>query len=224
MYRVLEPELMEEQEQVKAYAEADFSEPHHHFIELVSDFIRPNFSGKAIDLGCGPGDISFRFVKQFPDCTIDAVDGSKPMLDYAAKRLTPELTRKIKFIHARIPFETAPLGPYDVIISNSLLHHLLDPQVLWRTLKTCAGTQTSIVIMDLLRPESKSVANQFVIEYAANEPDILKHDFYHSLLAAFTLDEIRLQLHYAQMNLAVEQISNRHVLITGKLNAKTDNE
>ena len=224
MHRVLEPELMEEQEQVKAYAEADFSESNYRFIELVSESINPGFSGKALDLGCGPGDISYRFAKQFPDCTIDAVDGSKPMLDYAAKRPIPELSQKINFIHARIPFKTALTRSYDVVFSNSFLHHLPDPQVLWQTVKTCAGTQTSIVIMDLFRPESEAAASLLVNEYAANEPDILKHDFYHSLLAAFTLDEIRLQLNYAQMNLAVKQISNRHVLISGKLNSTTNNE
>jgi trans-aconitate methyltransferase len=224
MHRVLEPELMEEQEQVKAYAEADFSEPHCRFVELISGSISPDFSGRALDLGCGPGDISCRFAEQFPDCMIDAVDGSKPMLEYAAKRLTPALSRQINFIRARIPFETELTVNYDVIFSNSLLHHLSDPQVLWQTVKTCADTQTSIVIMDLLRPESESAANQLVDEYAANEPDILKHDFYHSLLAAFTLNEIRLQLSYAQINLAVEQVSNRHVLITGKLNNKTPHE
>ncbi len=224
MHRVLEPELMEEQEQVKAYAEADFSEPHCRFVELISGSISPYFSGRALDLGCGPGDISCRFAEQFPDCMIDAVDGSKPMLEYAAKSLTPALSRQINFIHARIPFETALSGPYDVVFSNSLLHHLSDPQVLWQTVKTCADTQTSIVIMDLLRPESEFAANQLVDEYAANEPDILKHDFYHSLLAAFTLNEIRLQLSYAQINLAVEQVSDRHVLITGKLNNKTPHE
>ena len=35
MQRILEPELTEEAAQVKAYAEAGFSEPHGHFIELL---------------------------------------------------------------------------------------------------------------------------------------------------------------------------------------------
>lgn len=217
MYRTPEPELMEDQHQVKAYAEADFSEPHNRFIELISKYIDSEFSGKALDLGCGPGDISFRFAQKYPNCTIDAVDGSKPMLDYGEKRLTPELARQINFIHARIPFKVALPGSYDVIFSNSLLHHLSDPQILWQTIKACANANTSIFIMDLLRPESEVAANQLVNEYAVNEPDILKHDFYHSLLAAFTLDEIKLHLTKVQLNLAVEPIADRHVFITGKL-------
>ncbi|MGZ8194839.1 MAG: class I SAM-dependent methyltransferase, partial [Methylosarcina sp.] len=62
MERQLEPELMEDPEQVKAYAEADFAIPHNDFIERIKLFIdQPGFNGTALDLGCGPGDISLRF-------------------------------------------------------------------------------------------------------------------------------------------------------------------
>ena len=68
MNRVLEPELMEDEIQVKAYAEADFAVPHQQFIQLLSDYVNDShFSGHALDLGCGPGDISFRFAKAFPN-------------------------------------------------------------------------------------------------------------------------------------------------------------
>jgi trans-aconitate methyltransferase len=220
MHRTPEPELMEDQSQVKAYAEADFSEPHNRFIELISKYLDPDFSGKALDLGCGPGDISFRFALKYPESMIDAVDGSKPMLDYGKKRLTPELARQINFIHARIPFKTALPRSYDVIFSNSLLHHLSEPKILWQTIKACANTKTSIFVMDLLRPESESSAKQIVNEFASNEPEILKHDFYYSLLAAFTLDEIKLQLSKARLNLAVQPIADRHVFISGTQNNK----
>ena len=56
-----------------------------------------------------------------------------------------------------------------------------------------------VLVMDLLRPESPEAAQAIVDQYAANEPDILRRDFYNSLLAAFTEDEIGSQL--ARMNL-----------------------
>ena len=34
MERAIEPELMSEMEQAIAYANADFEEPHNHFLEL----------------------------------------------------------------------------------------------------------------------------------------------------------------------------------------------
>lgn len=216
MHRKLEPELMDDQEQVKAYAEADFSEPHSRFIELVSEHIPPDFSGNALDLGCGPGDITCRFARQFPKTKIDAVDGSKTMLNYGEKLVPSGLFSQINFIHAKLPFFKSP-GSYELIFSNSLLHHLPDPQVLWQTIKQCASNDASVVVMDLLRPENTAVVQNLVEEYAADEPEILRRDFCNSLLAAFTLDEIKLQLTAAQLNFAVNQISDRHVLITGKI-------
>ena len=104
MNRVLEPELMEDEVQVKAYAEADFVVPHQQFIQLLKDFINdPSFNGHGLDLGCGPGDISFRFAKAFPKSKLDAVDGSQPMLDYAKKLTTPALKKRVNFINGLLP-------------------------------------------------------------------------------------------------------------------------
>ncbi len=77
MKRVLEAELMEDAAQVKAYAEADFEIPHSQFIERLTAFINePDFSGTALDLGCGPGDISCRLARAYPLSRVHAIDGS----------------------------------------------------------------------------------------------------------------------------------------------------
>jgi ubiquinone/menaquinone biosynthesis C-methylase UbiE len=215
MDRHPETELMEDPEQVKAYAEADFSVPHQQFVDRLRDFIaEPDFNGIALDLGCGPGDISLRFARAFPFSRIDAVDGSRAMLDYALN-YTASLGNRIRLIHGRLPFVALPERFYAIIFSNSLLHHLPDPQILWQTIKNAAQPGTRIAVMDLLRPASLEAAMALVETYAASEPDILRRDFYHSLQAAFTLEEIRDQLEQAELPLNIEQISDRHVLITG---------
>ena len=71
--------------------------------------------------------------------------------------------------------------------------------------------------MDLLRPNSKAEAEKLVLQYATNEPAILKRDFYHSLLAAFTMQELKNQLNNASLKLSLKQISDRHVFISGVL-------
>jgi SAM-dependent methyltransferase len=215
MERQLEPELMEDPEHVKAYAEADFAIPHNDFIERIKLFIdQPGFNGTALDLGCGPGDISLRFARAFPFCRIDAVDGSKPMIDYA-QALAGSLARRIRFIHGRLPFVTLPQHNYEIIFSNSLLHHLPDPQILWRSIKTYSRRGTRIAVMDLIRPASVEAAKALVELHSGGESDILQRDFYHSLLAAFSLEEIKDQLNLAGLNLNLEQISDRHVFING---------
>jgi len=219
MQRVLEPELMDDKDQVVAYAEADFEEPHNDFIQRFKVFIaEPSFSGKALDLGCGPGDISQRFVNAFSSCKCDAIDGSKPMIDYALDSMSAELQSRLNFIHGKLPLSKLPQTRYDIIFSNSLLHHLPEPGILWQTIRKYSKPGTRIAVMDLIRPESINRAKMFVDRYAYNEPEILQHDFYCSLLAAFTIEEINLQLTHAELPLTLEQISDRHVFISGILN------
>lgn len=216
MDRQLEPELMEQAEQVKAYAEADFEEPHRRFIELLlQHFNNSGFDGSALDLGCGPGDITRRFAAAFPNAHIYAIDGSKAMLDYAKLLLPKELARRIEFIHAKLPVIQLPQSGYSVIFSNSLLHHLPDPQILWNTIKQFAVPGAFVAVMDLLRPTNSTEAQHLVDLYATDEPDILRNDFYASLLAAFELHEIATQLHDAALPFALEPIGDRHVFISG---------
>ncbi|WP_020561438.1 class I SAM-dependent methyltransferase [Methylosarcina fibrata] len=217
MERQLEPELMEDPDQVEAYARADFSVPHNDFIERIRSFVgRPDFNGSALDLGCGPGDVTFRFARAFPSCRIDAVDGSRPMIE-RARASAGGLAQRIRFIHGRLPFVTLPQQNYEIIFSNSLLHHLPDPQILWRSIKTHSRPGTQVAVMDLLRPDSIETARSLVKTYAGEELDILQRDFYHSLLAAFSLEEIKAQLIRADLKLNPEQISDRHVFIKGIL-------
>ncbi|HBE91962.1 MAG TPA: SAM-dependent methyltransferase, partial [Gammaproteobacteria bacterium] len=55
-----------------------------------------------------------------------------------------------------------------------------------------------------------------VQQYASDEADILQEDFYNSLLAAYTVDEVRGQLDaYGLQHLKVSRPSDRHLLISG---------
>jgi len=71
--------------------------------------------------------------------------------------------------------------------------------------------------MDLVRPDSEDAARAMVKEGAGGEHPILQHDFYQSLLAAFTMDEVRAQVAAAGLDLAVAPIGIRHMLIKGTL-------
>lgn len=103
-------------------------------------------------------------------------------------------------------------------MSNSLLHHLHEPDVLWESIKQFGVSGSRVFIMDLMRPESEQVAREFVDLYASGEPQVLKDDFYHSLCAAFLPEEIQSQLECADLShFKIKVISDRHVIVFGVL-------
>lgn len=220
MKRIVEPELMNQEAQAKAYASANFSEPHDLFINKFQEKF-PNFSFNdvVLDLGCGPCDITRRFSLSYPDASFHAVDGASRMLMYA-KALNEKsgLAERIKLIKTCLPNAELPQSLYHLIISNSLLHHLHNPLSLWETIQQHAKPYASVFVMDLIRPSDEVTVRYFSDEYAKDEPDILKTDFESSLRAAFTIEEVQQQLNEIGLSqLQVEQASDRHMIIFGTL-------
>ena len=218
MERMPEPELMTDIEQVDAYGKADFEEPHSNFLFLLQKYCpETQHLHSVLDLGSGAGDILLRFAKAFPISNIDAVDGSAAMLKFTERLLSsdPGVKERIKLIHSMIQ-DLSHSKSYDLIMSNSLLHHLHRPSELWDKIKELSRPGTYVFIMDLLRPDSTDEAKELVRVYAGDEPGILKRDFYNSLLAAYTIDEVREQLGEAGLGkLKVEQVSDRHFIVSG---------
>lgn len=207
--------------QAEAYASADFEAPNTAFIGHVEAALDDHrVSGRVLDLGCGPADICVRLARAHPAATIDALDGAAAMLACARQRLarTPDVGARIRLIHQTLPTMALEPRHYDLIISNSLLHHLHEPAVLWQCIRQVAKPGAAIVVMDLHRPASVAAASAIVARYAADEPALLRNDFHNSLLAAFTLEEVRAQLRAAGLEqLASHKVSDRHLLISGRM-------
>ena len=72
-----------------------------------------------------------------------------------------------------------------------------------------------IYVMDLFRPSTEQAARDIVESVSAEEAPVLKQDFYNSLLSAFTVSEIKEQLHKVALALEVVEISERHLLVKG---------
>ncbi len=218
--RILEPELMDDTLQAQAYAEADFETAHREIVEQFGRvFPGIDVRGRVIDLGCGPADFTVRFARQFPNCQIEGIDGSKPMLKLGRERIASEgLIDRIQLIHRVLPDERLLQNTYSALISNSLLHHLHDPSILWSAVTRIASSGAQVFIADLRRPETKRQAQLLVQTYSVDEPQLVKRDFYHSLLAAFTPHEVQSQLQRAGLQmLKVEPIDDRHLLVYGQL-------
>ena len=222
MKRIFEPDLMEGEEQALAYARADFAEPHNRFVELFREHF-PSWQGeRALDLGCGPADITIRFARAFPHCKMTGIDGSLAMLRHGEEAVqSAGLAQRIELLHSYLPDESLPVRKYDAIISNSLLHHLKAPLVLWDTVAMQGGPGMPVFVMDLMRPDSREEAERLTELYSANEPDILRNDFFNSLLAAYRPEEVAEQLAVAGLDqFKIRVVSDRHFIVHGRIRGK----
>lgn len=220
MERVPEPELMEDEQQALAYARADFAVPHDRFVALLCERCAPHaLGGPALDLGCGPGDVTFRVANALPRLRIDAVDGSEPMLRLArAEASRRGVAERVRFARAYLPDEAPPGRDYALVYATSLLHHLRDPGALWESAKRYGARGAQLFVGDLMRPESERAAHALVAREANGEPEVLQRDFFASLLAAYTPDEVRAQLAAAGLaHCVVEVVSDRHWIAYGPL-------
>lgn len=218
MKRVLEPEVMDDQAQAIAYARADFAESNQRFVDRLRELFPDLASGTILDLGCGPADIPIRLARALPRVKVVAVDASAPMLALGREAIAAAgLAARIELREGRIPgLELAPRSAA-AVVSNSLLHHLPDPAVLWSEAKRLGAPGAPVLVMDLFRPESVEAAKRIVAEADCSSDPILVRDFEASLLAAFTLDEVKEQLRAAGLALESALVSERHLLVWGRL-------
>jgi cyclopropane fatty-acyl-phospholipid synthase-like methyltransferase len=217
MKRIPERDLMDGKAQTEAYAAADFSEPHESFVTHFKTRFPDFHEGAVLDLGCGTADVIIRFARDYPYAHITGIDGAGAMLDIGLRDVEKQgLTHRVRLRKCFLPDHELVQKKFDAVISNSLLHHLNDPLILWETVKQCAGPGAPIFIMDLIRPESRERAKDLVSLHAADASPTLQEDFFNSFLAAYTIDEISGQLRAAKLqNLTVEAVSDRHALIWG---------
>jgi len=217
--RLPEPDLMDDPAQARAYAHADFAEAHQtfvtHFRERFPDFQ----AGEVIDLGCGPADVAIRYCRAYPSVRLLGVDGAVAMLGLGLAAVEQAaLADRIELDQRYLPDATLPSDCFDAVISNSLLHHLDDPLVLWQTIKQVGKPGAPVMVMDLRRPASVVDAMRLVGTHAAGAPSILQRDFYNSLLAAYRVQEVKRQLFKADLDhFRVEEVGDRHLLVWGIL-------
>lgn len=221
MDRIPEPEeLMDDASQALAYARADFTEANQLFVDLVERQAGNDLHGRLLDLGCGPADIPIALAHRHAGLQIDALDGAQAMLDLARDKLhaDPFAAERIRLKCSYLPCDDLANKDYSLVVSNSLLHHLSDPAVMWQTVVHAAAPGGHVVVMDLARPHSVLAADALVETYALNEPEVLRRDFRNSLLAAYTIDEVVEQLRTAGLDdLQVTMVSDRHLAVSGRV-------
>jgi SAM-dependent methyltransferase len=229
MERRCEPELMDDALQVQAYAEADFSAGDQAVVERIAALFPAGLGPRVADLGCGPGNISFRLADRFAQSCVLGLDGAAAMLAVAGARLGPwrrgpgaEHPERLAFRQALLPLAPADgralAAGFTAVVSNSLLHHLHDPLVLWRTVAELAAPGAAVYIRDLRRPASLEEAQALLARHLADAPPVLQRDYLASLQAAFEPREVAEQLQTAGLGqLQVRPLEDRYLEVWGQL-------
>jgi trans-aconitate 2-methyltransferase len=219
MERTCEPELMDGQEQVLAYAAADFAAGDQAMVDRLLERFGPDLGDRLLDLGCGPGNITFRLARACPGATVVGLDGAARMLHIAEERRASDPAgAAIRFEQMLLPCPQWPEAPFSTVVSNSLLHHLHDPAVLWSSVKQLGAAGAVVQVLDLQRPADAATAAALVQERMAGAPEVLRRDFHHSLHAAFTPAEVERQLAAAGLEqLTVAVVDPLHLEVWGRL-------
>ncbi len=225
MKRTPEPELMQIPSQVRAYADADFSRSDSMVVESLEKYLKKvgrtlNKSDLILDMACGPGNIAERIAKNWPFVNVVGIDGSKEMLNEAENKLSKNFIRNLSY--ELIEINSIATGemhfPFkaDVLVSNSALHHFHDPYRFWSALKKLGKNKCIHIHRDLIRPTSLEKAFEIKEKHLTNSPEILKKDFFASLKASFTVNEVTQQLVDAGLSqLEVFQIDELYFEIIG---------
>ena len=225
MKRTPEPELMQSPSQVRAYADADFSRSDSMVVKSLEKYLKKvgrtlNKSDLIFDIGCGPGNIAERIANNWPFVKVVGIDGSKEMLNEAEKKLSNNLTKNLTY--ELIEINSIATGEIhfpltaDFLVSNSALHHFHNPHSFWGALKKLGKSNCIHIHRDLIRPTSVEKTFEIKEKFLLNSPEILKKDFYASLKASFTVDEVTQQLADAGLSqLEVFQVDELYFEIIG---------
>ncbi len=188
--RVLEPELMDTEEEADEYDRMDHSEVNRRF---VSDFLAVHQAGwKILDIGTGTAQIPIELCRQEKRAIVISVDAAEEMLRRAAENVAG--AGLVGRIHLELV--DGKSLPYDdrsfpAVISNSIVHHIPEPRrVLAEMLRVLAPGGT-LFVRDLVRPSDDATVNHLVQTYAAGATATQRSLFDASLRAALTLDEVR---------------------------------
>jgi ubiquinone/menaquinone biosynthesis C-methylase UbiE len=201
---------MDSAEEARDYDAMDHAQVNRAFVVDLLAFRRPQ--GKILDVGTGTALIPIEFCKQSPHGSITAVDAAHHMLKVAQANVDRAgLSSRIKLQHGdakKMPFAD---GTFDAIMSNSIVHHIPDPENVLQEIARVVKPGGVVFLRDLMRPNDDAAVKHLVRTYAGDANQGQQKMFEDSLRAALTLDEIRAMVGRLGFDPAqVRQNSDRH--------------
>lgn len=210
MQRVLEPEVMDTWEEAVEYDAMDFTEVNTAFA-LRAIALGPT-SGLVLDAGTGTARIPIIICQQRPLWQVTGIDLSQNMLLLGTQNVKQAgLQQQIVLEWVDAKQLTYPDSQFDMLISNSLVHHLPDPLPFFVELQRVLKPNGGILIRDLIRPPDAAAIKALVARVGPEYSQHQQQLFHDSLQAALTLDEVQtLLLRAGLAGVKVYQSSDLH--------------
>jgi ubiquinone/menaquinone biosynthesis C-methylase UbiE len=196
--RVPEPEAMDDSGEVEAYSSAAalgfLNKIDDTLVERAARLVAGRAAGRALDIGTGPGQIVLKLARRLPGWEFAGVDRAANMIAQArasASATTPPA--RVQFMvgdGSRLPF---PDHTFDLVICNSVLHHLAEPQQLFSEIERLAKPDGAILVRDLRRP-SRFAFPLHVRWHGRHYSGLMYKLYCDSVRAAYTVGELEQML------------------------------
>lgn len=216
--RTLEPEFNDDDVETQLYDAMDHAAINRQFVDdlLAGGAVGPDM----MDLGTGTGLVVIELCRRADGIRVMAVDASISMLEQAKINIDVAALRdRIQLEHDDAKrLEAFEDGMFDLVMSNSLLHHLPQPRLALEQAIRLTKAGGRIFHRDLLRPESEAAVEALVAQHAATEPAASQQLLRQSLHAALSLEEIReLAVAIGLPAASVQVTSDRHWTLDSRI-------
>jgi len=223
--RVPEPELMDDDSEVEAYASAAaatyLEAIDRSFVDHIAKLIQGAGleSGRVLDLGCGPGQILIMMKQRWPGMQITGLDAGPAMIDKARADaaaagldITYEVLRLGPNGETRLPYDDAE---FDIVTCNSVIHHLTDPINALDEMARVARPEGAILIRDLARPAFLFPYPLHVRIFGRHYEGEMRRLYEASVAAAYTPSELNQMLRNSRLNDTRTRVFMRGITHTG---------
>jgi ubiquinone/menaquinone biosynthesis C-methylase UbiE len=189
MARIPETEVMNDPTSVNEYTEMTQGGGLASY--LMGKLTYTTDSLNIADIGCGPCGYYNTLLTFYPNSVFTGYEASSLMLEKAALTVNPE---KVTLVNSFIPDASLPANTHDLVLSSLFLHQLPNPEPWWNTIKQIGKPGAKFYVFDLLRVEDSEACWAIVNGMTPSAPSVFQQDFYNTLRASFTVEEIRQQL------------------------------
>jgi len=190
--RVLEPEVMDSEDEARAYDAMDHAEVNAAFCtDLLALSPRPDLA-TTLDVGTGTALIPIELCHRAKDARVVGIDLAASMLAVGRRNVEHAALSGVvalRLVDAKaLPFADKS---FRCVVSNSIVHHIPEPLGTLREMLRVLSPGGWLFVRDLARPPSDAAVTELLCRYAQGATPPQRALLDASLRAALTVDEVR---------------------------------